>query len=77
MCEDVTGMTEIKNYICDICLATYLDAEEAKKCEESHLTPIKIKRMTYRPGDKYPNIIAVQMSDGKTLGYCPAYQSLL
>lgn len=66
-------MTEVKNYICDICLATYLDPEAAKKCEESHLTPIKVGRMTFRPGDKYPDIIAVQMSDGKTLEYRPAY----
>lgn len=62
-------MTEVKNYICDICLATYLDAEGAKKCEASHLTPIKVERMTFLPGGKYPNIIAVQMSDRKTLSY--------
>lgn len=62
-------MTEVKNYICDICLATYLDAKEAKKCEASHLTPIKVEKMTFLPGDKSPNIIAVQMSDGKTRRY--------
>lgn len=70
-------MTEVKNYICDICLATYLDAEEAKKCEESHLAPIKVERMTFRPGEKYPNIIAVQMSDGKTRRYIISSDYLL
>lgn len=70
-------MTEVKNYICDICMATYLDSGEAKKCEESHLTPIKVERMTFRPGDKSPNIIAVQMSDGKMRRYIISSDYLL
>ena len=70
-------MTEVKNYICDICLATYLDAKEAKKCEASHLTPIKVEKMTFLPGYKCPNIISVQMSDGKTRQYIITSDDLL
>lgn len=70
-------MTEVKNYICDICLATYLDADGAKKCEKSHLTPIKVERMTFLPGYKCPNIIAVRMSDGETLSYIQSSDFLL
>lgn len=62
-------MTEVKNYICDVCLATYFDAEDAKKCEESHLLPVEVENMQYEEQQKYPNVISVRMSDGKTWRY--------
>lgn len=62
-------MTEVKNYICDVCLAPYLDAAEAKKCEESHRLPVAVENMQYRESTKYPSVISVRMSDGKTLWY--------
>lgn len=62
-------MTEVKNYICDICLATYFDAEDAKKYEKSHRLPVEIENMQYKESRKYPDVISVRMSDGKTLSY--------
>ena len=62
-------MTDVKNYICDICLAPYLDPVEAKKCEESHRLPVEVENMQYRESRKYPDVISVRMSDGKTLSY--------
>lgn len=35
-------MTETKIYICDICEAKYDDKEKCKKCEESHVLPLKL-----------------------------------
>lgn len=48
-------MTEIKNYICDMCLAPYLDAEDAKKCEKSHALPVEIENMQYAESRKSPS----------------------
>lgn len=62
-------MTEVKNYICDICLAPYFDAEDAKKCEKSHMLPVEIENMQYKESRKYPDVISVRMSDGNTLSY--------
>ena len=62
-------MTEVKNYICDLCLAPYFDAEDAKKCEESHAFPVEIENVQYKESKKYQNVISVRMSDGKTRWY--------
>ena len=52
-------MTEVKNYICDVCLAPYLDPAEAKKCEESHRLPVEVENKLYREYKKYPAAISV------------------
>lgn len=70
-------MTEVKNYICDVCFAPYLDAADAKKCEESHRLPVEVENMRYRESKKYPDVITVRMSDGKTLWYCIGSDRLL
>ena len=62
-------MTEVKNYICDICLAPYFDAKDAKKCEKSHCLPAEIENIQYKETRKYPDVLSVRMSDGKTLWY--------
>lgn len=67
--EEVQHVTEVKNYICDVCLAPYLDPVEAKKCEKSHRLPVEVENMLYRGSKTYPDVISVRMSDGKTLWY--------
>lgn len=77
---EAAAADEITGYecsICDVCLAPYLDADEAKKCEKSHCLPVEIENMRYKEQQKYPNVISVRMSDGKTLRYIISSDQML
>ena len=65
-------MKEIKLYQCEYCNTQYNNKSECEACEGNHIVPVKIVRTKYR-GSKikqnYPDVIFVEMSNGKTIQY--------
>lgn len=66
-------MKEIKSYECDYCHDYYETKEECRKCEKSHIEPVKISESVWTPkdggGSAYPEVIFVEMSNGEIVTY--------
>lgn len=64
-------MKEIKLYICEYCGTEYSKKSRCNDCEKAHKKPVKIRDMRYLPvtndATGYPQIIEVEMDDGKVV----------
>ena len=66
-------MKEKKLYICEKCKTAYANADECKKCEESHIPAKRVRDQKYvaiendRTG--YPTYVSLVMQDGNIVRY--------
>lgn len=64
--------TRLKLYQCEYCDTRYKNIGECKACEDNHITPVRIVRAKYHASkiqQNYPDVIFVEMADGKTIKY--------
>ncbi len=64
-------MKEIKLYRCEKCGADFTNADECRRCEESHINAIMINHVRFEPFQRYPTSICAAMSDGSFVIYIP------
>ena len=66
-------MKKVEHYICEVCGTEYADEEKCGRCEKGHRKPTKIVGSRYRPitmdQTGCPEMIDVQMNDGRTVRY--------
>ena len=66
-------MKELKLYLCEHCGTQYKNKTEAKKCEDSHKTKLKIKGMkfvSYKNNHTgFPKSIEIEDEKGNIISY--------
>ena len=62
-------MKEKTMFICEHCGGMYTTPGEANKCEKEHATPVEISEKIYHRFEKYPHVIKIKMSNGKSVIY--------
>ena len=66
-------MKELKLFICECCGTQYKDKIEAKKCEDSHKTKLKIKSLKFvnykNDNTGFPKSIEIEDEKGNIISY--------